>query len=45
MMDIADNVVVMEQGTIVEEGPYHALMQREKGKLRRLIDDADARGN
>ncbi|KAJ9308096.1 hypothetical protein DTO217A2_2337 [Paecilomyces variotii] len=45
MMDIADNVVVMEQGTIVEEGSYHALMQREEGKLRRLIDDADARGN
>lgn len=42
MMDIADNVVVLDQGTVVEEGPYHALMQRQEGKLRTLLGDASA---
>ncbi|KAL1850848.1 ATP-dependent permease [Paecilomyces lecythidis] len=40
MMDIADKIVVMEQGAIVEEGSYSGLMQREGGSLRRLVDDA-----
>ncbi|GAD98462.1 ABC a-pheromone efflux pump AtrD [Paecilomyces variotii No. 5] len=40
MMEIADKVVVMEQGAIVEEGSYSVLMQRKEGSLRRLVDDA-----
>ncbi|OJJ44536.1 hypothetical protein ASPZODRAFT_134616 [Penicilliopsis zonata CBS 506.65] len=39
MMEIADQVVVMEQGRVVEEGPYTLLAKRWGGKLRALIED------
>lgn len=39
MMDIADNVVVLEQGCVVEKGPYEVLARRAGGKLRALIEN------
>ncbi|KAI9371014.1 P-loop containing nucleoside triphosphate hydrolase protein [Aspergillus egyptiacus] len=40
MMEIADNVVVLEEGRVVEEGPYKVLSRRAGGKLRELIEHA-----
>lgn len=39
MMAIADQVVVMEQGRIVEQGGYTELVGRTGGKLRALVND------
>ncbi|RMZ92674.1 hypothetical protein DV736_g91, partial [Chaetothyriales sp. CBS 134916] len=36
MMDFADNVIVMEAGSVAEEGKYNELMARN-GKLRELL--------
>ncbi|KAL5333016.1 P-loop containing nucleoside triphosphate hydrolase protein [Aspergillus crustosus] len=41
MMEIADNVVVIEDGRVVEEGPYKTLSRRTGGKLRALVEYAD----
>lgn len=41
MMEIADNIVVLEQGIVVETGPYKALYRRPEGKLKALIEDDD----
>ncbi|KAL4902276.1 hypothetical protein BDW74DRAFT_181123 [Aspergillus multicolor] len=38
MVEVADDVVVLEDGRVVEEGPYRALARRRSGKLRELID-------
>ncbi|KAL5050796.1 hypothetical protein BDW71DRAFT_106901 [Aspergillus fruticulosus] len=38
MMEVADDVVVLEDGRIVEEGPYRALSRKSHGKLRALIE-------
>lgn len=38
MMEIADNVVVLEQGVVVEEGAYKKLAGRAGGKLRALLE-------
>jgi ATP-binding cassette subfamily B (MDR/TAP) protein 1 len=42
MMEIADNVVVLQDGKIVEEGAYKTLIKRVGGKLRAVVDYADA---
>lgn len=38
MMEIADNIVVLEQGSVVEEGPFRVLAGRTRGKLRMLLE-------
>lgn len=38
MMEIADQVVVLEQGAVAEQGPYKDLAQRFGGKLRMLLE-------
>ncbi|KAF3480864.1 ABC a-pheromone efflux pump AtrD [Arthroderma uncinatum] len=37
MMELADNVVVVDGGTVVEEGPFADLSSRSGGRLRRLL--------
>lgn len=37
MMEIADNIVVVDQGRVVEEGPYHVLAKRPGGKLGQML--------
>ncbi|GIC91035.1 uncharacterized protein Aud_007476 [Aspergillus udagawae] len=41
MMEIADNIVVLQQGSIVEQGPYDVLARRRGGKLKALIEDSE----
>jgi ATP-binding cassette subfamily B (MDR/TAP) protein 1 len=41
MMEIADNIVVLQQGSIVEQGPYEVLARRRVGKLKALIEDSE----
>lgn len=41
MMEIADNIVVLEQGSVVEEGPFKVLAGRGGGKLRMLLEGGD----
>jgi ATP-binding cassette subfamily B (MDR/TAP) protein 1 len=41
MMEIADNIVVLQQGSIVEQGPYEVLARRRGGKLKALIEDSE----
>jgi ATP-binding cassette, subfamily B (MDR/TAP), member 1 len=36
MMQVAGNVVVMEKGTVVEEGPFERLLEKN-GELRRML--------
>ncbi|KAL6231095.1 hypothetical protein BDW75DRAFT_248110 [Aspergillus navahoensis] len=38
MMEVADDVVVLEDGKVVEEGSYLALSRKSHGKLRALIE-------
>ncbi|EFR05351.1 multidrug resistance protein 1 [Nannizzia gypsea CBS 118893] len=37
MMELADNVVVVDDGAVVEEGSFSDLSSRSGGKLRRLL--------
>jgi ATP-binding cassette subfamily B (MDR/TAP) protein 1 len=37
MMAMADTVVVIDHGTVVEQGPYRVLLQRSGGKLREMM--------
>ncbi|EDN10607.1 hypothetical protein HCAG_07068 [Histoplasma mississippiense (nom. inval.)] len=37
MMEIADRVVVVDKGCVVEEGPFLELMGKAGGELRRLV--------
>lgn len=39
MMEIADQVVVLEEGCLVEQGRYGELVGREGGKLRALVEE------
>lgn len=39
MMEISDNVIVMEEGAVIEEGGYYELLKRPGGALRALIED------
>lgn len=41
MIEIADHVVVLDQGVVVEDGSYHALARRVGGKLYELIHDPE----
>ncbi|KAL2814262.1 P-loop containing nucleoside triphosphate hydrolase protein [Aspergillus granulosus] len=45
MMEIADNVFMIEEGRVVETGPYRVLARRRNGKLRALIGEADCRAS
>ena len=42
MMEMAEWVVVMEQGAVVEEGRYWELADRRRGKLRMLLESKEA---
>ncbi|KAL2013350.1 hypothetical protein VTN00DRAFT_875 [Thermoascus crustaceus] len=37
MMEIADNIVVVDQGRVVEGGPYRVLAKRPGGKLGQML--------
>lgn len=39
MMEIADQVVVLEQGCLVEHGGYGVLVRRDGGRLRALVEE------
>lgn len=39
MMEIADNVVMMEEGRVIEQGEYWELARRQDGKLKALMED------
>ncbi|KAJ5681901.1 ABC transporter integral membrane type 1 [Penicillium maclennaniae] len=39
MIQIADHVIVLDRGVVVEDGPYRVLSQRVGGKLHELITD------
>ncbi|OXV11503.1 hypothetical protein Egran_00736 [Elaphomyces granulatus] len=41
MMEIAENVIVMDHGSVVEEGPYNVLLQKPGGKLRHMLTADD----
>jgi ATP-binding cassette subfamily B (MDR/TAP) protein 1 len=41
MMAVADRIVVLEQGTVVEEGLYEELRRRRKGPFARLLRGGD----
>ncbi|KAF9885833.1 hypothetical protein FE257_012305 [Aspergillus nanangensis] len=42
MMEIADHIVVLEQGFVVETGSYKELYKRAGGKLQALLEDEEA---
>jgi ATP-binding cassette subfamily B (MDR/TAP) protein 1 len=37
MMEIADDIIVLQEGRVIEQGPYKILAQRPGGKLKALI--------
>lgn len=41
MIEIADHVVVLDQGVVVEDGSYHVLSRRVGGRLYGLIHDPE----
>lgn len=41
MIEIADHVVVLDQGFVVEDGPYDLLIERVGGKLNELLSDPE----
>jgi ATP-binding cassette subfamily B (MDR/TAP) protein 1 len=41
MMEIAENVVVLDEGRVVETGSFRGLVRRRTGKLRALIGEDD----
>lgn len=41
MIEIADHVIVLDQGVVVEDGPYRVLSQRVGGKLYELVNDPE----
>ncbi|KAJ5145188.1 ABC transporter integral membrane type 1 [Penicillium atrosanguineum] len=41
MIRIADHVVVLDRGVVVEDGPYHVLSHKVGGKLHELINDPE----
>lgn len=45
MMEIADSIVVLEQGRVVETGSYQSLVTRPGGSLRTLVDGQNNHGN
>ncbi|CAI7635840.1 unnamed protein product [Penicillium manginii] len=45
MIEIADNVIVLDQGVVVEDGPCRPLSQRVGGKLYNLIHDPEVQAD
>ncbi|KAJ5811972.1 hypothetical protein N7474_008273 [Penicillium riverlandense] len=45
MIEIADHVVVLDQGAVVEDGSYLALANRTGGKLHTLLNDPEEAGD
>ncbi|GKZ25602.1 hypothetical protein AbraIFM66951_002991 [Aspergillus brasiliensis] len=45
MMEIADNIIVIDKGRVVEAGAYKQLARQQNGKLRALIEDPDSDGD
>ncbi|OJZ87386.1 hypothetical protein ASPFODRAFT_160054 [Aspergillus luchuensis CBS 106.47] len=41
MMEIADNVIVIDKGRVVDAGKYKVLARRQGGKLRALIEEEE----
>ncbi|KAJ5564941.1 hypothetical protein N7513_001183 [Penicillium frequentans] len=41
IIEIADHVIVLDQGVVVEDGPYQVLAQRMGGRLYELISDPE----
>ncbi|KAJ6138200.1 ABC transporter integral membrane type 1 [Penicillium samsonianum] len=41
MIEIANHVVVLDQGAVVEDGPYQALAKMNGGKLHALLSDPE----
>lgn len=39
MMEVADNVIVVEKGMVVEQGSYVSLLKRANGRLREMLED------
>ena len=37
LMEMADRVIVMDKGRVVEDGPFHILSKQVGGRLRKLI--------
>ncbi|KAJ5774104.1 ABC transporter integral membrane type 1 [Penicillium paradoxum] len=44
MIEIANHVVVLDQGVVVEDGPYRVLAKRKNGKLYALLSDPEEVG-
>lgn len=44
MIEIANHVVVLDQGAIVEDGPYQTLANMKGGKLNALLSDPEEVG-
>lgn len=42
MIEIADHVIVLDQGVVVEDGAFSTLSQRVGGKLYALVHDSDS---
>lgn len=42
MIEIADHVIVLDQGVVVEDGAYSTLSRRVGGKLHALMHDSDS---
>ncbi|KAJ5175143.1 uncharacterized protein N7482_001020 [Penicillium canariense] len=44
MIEIADHVIVLDQGIVVEDGPYRVLAQQVGGRLYELVNNPDESG-
>lgn len=44
MIEIANHVVVLDQGAVVEDGPYQTLAKMKGGKLNALLSDPEEVG-
>ncbi|QQK41309.1 ABC a-pheromone efflux pump AtrD [Penicillium digitatum] len=45
MIEIANHVVVLDQGAVVEDGPYRDLVKNNGGKLHALLSDPEEVGS
>lgn len=45
MIEIADHIIVLDDGVVVEEGPYRPLSQRVGGKLYDLIHEPEGQSD
>lgn len=44
MIEISDHVIVLDQGVVVEDGTYRALLKKENSRLRELVADPEGGG-